>query len=442
MLFINQRQIIENGQNSSLKEKRKDVLNILSYALESVDPFKAVLSVFNENKFYLKNSEIDISNFENIYLIGFGKASVRMAQAICNLIEIKNGVIVTNEINKYFLKNNINIFTGGHPIPNTNSIAGTEKILEIIENCKKNDLLIVLISGGGSALLCKPRTSLKELQLTTDLLLKSGAEINEINTIRKHLSFVKGGFLVKYAKCKILSLIISDIIDDPLESISSGPTYPDSSTYKNAQDILYKYNLYDIVPIAVRNILKKGINGDIPETPKNYDSIFDNVYNFIIANNKIACNAAKSKAKEIGYETKLLTTSLKGEAKDVGRLLIEKFCKNSKNRIFISGGETTVKVTGDGKGGRNQEMVLGSIQSLDGKDYVFASFATDGVDGNSNASGAIADGFSYNRATKKNIDPKKYLKNNNSYEFFKILGDLIITGPTGTNVMDIQIVIT
>jgi len=442
MLFKNRMQIIENGQTPKLKKIREDILDILTSALDAVDPYKAVKSRFNGGKIVLEDGEIDSSNFENVYLVGFGKASVGMAQAACDSINIKRGVVVTNDPDNSVHNNCITTFVGGHPIPNQNSINSAEKIIEIVKECGKKDLLIVLISGGGSALLCKPRISLKGMQQTTDLLLKSGADINEINTIRKHLSFVKGGQLVRHAKCRVVSLIVSDIVNDPVGFIASGPTYPDSTTYNDAQDILFKYILWEKLPSEARRTIKSGIRGDIPETPKNCDPVFENVHNFIVANNEIACNAAGIKAKELGYEPVLLTTYLTGEAKDVGTYLVEKTGESDRKKFFISGGETTVTIRGNGKGGRNQEMVLGSIKNLDGKDTVFASFATDGIDGKSDAAGAIADGFSLKRARKRNLDPDRYLMDNNSYEFFNTLGDLFITGPTGTNVMDIQIIVT
>ena len=442
MLFKNRMQIIENGQTPKLKKIREDILDILTSALDAVDPYKAVKSRFNGGKIVLEDGEIDSSNFENVYLVGFGKASVGMAQATCDSINIKRGVVVTNDPDNSVQNNCITTLVGGHPISNQNSINSAEKIIEIVKECGKKDLLIVLISGGGSALLCKPRISLKGMQQTTDLLLKSGADINEINTIRKHLSFVKGGQLVRHAKCRVVSLIVSDIVNDPMGFIASGPTYPDSTTYNDAQDILFKYILWEKLPSEARRTIKSGIRGDIPETPKNCDPVFENVHNFIVANNEIACNAAGIKAKELGYEPVLLTTYLTGEAKDVGTYLVEKTGESDRKKFFISGGETTVTIRGNGKGGRNQEMVLGSIKNLDGKDTVFASFATDGIDGKSGAAGAIADGFSLKRARKRNLDPDRYLMNNNSYEFFSTLGDLFITGPTGTNVMDIQIIIT
>jgi len=435
MLFKNFKEIIENGRTSEIKKARKDVLNILSAALNAVDPYNAV-------KNFLDKQKIDISDFKDIYLIGFGKASIKMTKAVCDTFKIKKGIVITNETKKK-LDNNIQVFTGGHPLPNENSINGTEKTLQLIEKCRENDLLIVLISGGGSALLSKPRIPLNDLKKTTDLLLKSGANIKEINTIRKHLSLVKGGQLIKKAKCKVISLIISDIIGDPIQFIASGPTYPDSTTFSDAEEILRKNDLWEKIPFSAKKIIQDGKKGLIPETPKQDDSVFEKVNNFIIANNKTACEHAEKKAEELGYKTLFLTSSLEGEARETGKYLIEKAKNHLTNEktVFISGGETTVTVKGKGDGGRNQEMVLGAIETLSNENMVFSSFATDGIDGKSDAAGAIADGFSYKKALEKNLDPEKYLKNNNSYEFFKENGDLLITGPTGTNVMDIQIIL-
>ena len=302
----------------------------------------------------------------------------------------------------------------------------------------------MLISGGGSSLFCKPRVSINDLRKTTNLLLRSGANIKEINTIRKHLSFVKGGQLLKYAKCIVITFIISDIIGDPIEFISSGPTHPDSTTFIEAQNIFKRYKLYKKIPISVRNIISDGIKGIIPETPKKIDKVFNKVFNHIVANNEIACNAAKKKAEKLGYKTMLLTTILNGEAKEMGRYLIRmaKNYKSSKKKmIFISGGETTVTVKGEGKGGRNQEMVLGIVNDIANENIVFTSFATDGLDGNSSSAGAIADSFTLLRADEKKLNPNIFLTENNSYEFFKKLEDFYCTGPTGTNIMDIQLLI-
>ena len=444
MSFKNREKIIENGQTPKLKRIREDVLDILTSALDSVDPYKAVKSRFYEKKIIVGGKTVDPSNFENIYVVGFGKASVGMTQAVCNSIDVKKGAIITNDSNNKVESGCINTFVGSHPIPNQDSIDSTDRIIDIIKMCGNDDLLIVLISGGGSALLCKPRVSLKDLQHTTDLLLRSGADINEINTIRKHLSFVKGGQLAKYAKCMTVSLIISDIVDDPIEFIASGPIYPDSTTYHDAKIILKKYNLWQKLPSDVTQTIDEGSQGILAETPKKNDPVFSNVSNFIVANNKIACNAAENEAEKLGYTTRLLTTSITGEAKEIGVYLVDKaknYDKESGKHVFISGGETTVTIKGNGRGGRNQEMVLSGVERLAGEDIVFASFATDGIDGKSDAAGAIADGFSLMRAHKKDINPAEFLKGNDSYEFFNKLDDLLMTGSTGTNVMDIQIVV-
>ncbi|MCK5458739.1 MAG: DUF4147 domain-containing protein, partial [Thermoplasmatales archaeon] len=360
MLFKNYDQLITNGQTSELQKKRKDILDILTAALDAVNPYNAVEHVFDTDKLVFESEEIDLTSFEHIYVVGFGKASVGMACAVCAFSKVTSGVVVTNDSRAKLENDCIEVVVGGHPIPDIGSIKGAEKILDIVKLCGENDLLIVLISGGGSALLCKPRICLEDLQETHDLLLRSGADINEINTIRKHLSYVKGGQLVKHVKGVVVSLIISDIVGDPFEFIASGPTNPDSTTFSDAKKVLEKYDLWQRIPTEVKNVIEEGINGKIDETPKRDDPAFDNVFNFIVANNEIACTAAEEKAKEIGYTTMLLTTSLTGEAKDVGRYLTDKannYRKEDEDFVFISGGETTVTVKGNGQGGRNQELV-------------------------------------------------------------------------------------
>jgi glycerate-2-kinase len=309
--------------------------------------------------------------------------------------------------------------------------------------CEEGDCVIVLISGGGSSLFCKPRVPLSDLQKTIALMLRSGATIEEVNTIRKHLSMVKGGQLIKQTKAVCVSLIISDIVHDPITSIASGPTSPDPTTFSDAQEILTRYRLWEKMPIKVRAVIEDGIKGRIPETVKPQDPSFDSVFNFIVANNKLACQGALKKARQLGYDGQLLSTSLTGEARDAGRSLIQRTLKSSSSgkTVCISGGETTVTVSGNGSGGRNQELVLGCISDIAGKDVVVASFATDGIDGNSDVAGALADGCTLARAKKKKLDPRRFLEENNSSVFFKGLSDALLTGSTGTNVMDIQILI-
>ena len=433
MIFKNAWKIIENGKTQELKIARENVLKMLNAAIDAVDPYRAT-------KDYL-HPFFERSNYQTIYLLAFGKASVPMARAVCDTLQIKKGVVITNEINNKVHCKNVETLVADHPIPTERNIEATNCALSMINQCRSNDLLIVLISGGGSALFCKPRVSLTDIQRLTDLLLRSGADIKETNTIRKHLSYVKGGQLAKLAKCDIFTYIVSDVVGDPLEFIASGPTVPDSTTYNDAKDVLKKYDLWENTPQSIQNVILKGINGELPETPKPGDSTFDRVSNTIIANNSKACEAVKSKAEEFGYKSTILSTELTGEARDVGKTLI-KYVKNLKSgTVLVAGGETTVKVKGSGKGGRNQEMVLSSVNYIADTDIVFSSLATDGIDGNSDAAGAIADRYTKERAEKKNMKADAYLENNDSYHFFKKLNDLLMTGYTGTNVMDVQLLL-
>lgn len=444
MLFKNTEQIIANGQTTAIQLVRRDILDILTAAVDAVNPYTTVKQLFKDTQLSGETTTIELSDFNHIYVVGFGKACVGMAQAVCDRIPITKGVVVTNESSAKVKSRSVETIVGGHPIPNTNSVVGTEKIMSVVADCNDNDLLLVLISGGGSALFCKPRVSLTDLQKTTDLLLQSGADINSINAVRKHLSLVKGGQLLRSIHCTVVSLIISDIVGDPLEFIASGPTSPDSTTYSDAETILKQYNLWSKVPSTVQKVITNGIQGDIPETPGEDDPIFEHVINQIIANNTIACDRAVEKAYALGYHAEVLTTSLTGEARVVGHELINKIeslCKKDTQNVFISGGETTVTLQGDGRGGRNQEVVLGVVEAIAGLDVVLASFATDGIDGNSDAAGAIADGYTFMRATKKGLDPQRFLMTNNSYGFFSLLDDLFITGSTGTNVMDLQVLV-
>jgi glycerate-2-kinase len=275
------------------------------------------------------------------------------------------------------------------------------------------------------------------------MLLRCGVSIDELNTIRKHLSLVKGGQLAQYTKAVIISLIISDIVHDPITSIASGPTSPDPSTFSDTREILKRYELWANIPITVRTIIKEGIAGRISETPKENDPVFETVFNFIIANNERACQGAMDKAKELGYDAKLMATSITGEARVIGKYLINRVMKSLIHRkiVVITSGETTVTIQGGGIGGRNQELVLSCVEEITGNELVVASFATDGIDGNSDAAGAVADGLTLTRAMEKKLNPSCFLKQNNSNVFFQALNDTFLTGPTGTNVMDIQIIL-
>jgi glycerate 2-kinase len=323
--------------------------------------------------------------------------------------------------------------------------------MTIAEQAEKNDLVICLISGGGSSLMPMPREgiSLKDKQLLTNALLKSGATITEINTVRKHLSAFKGGWLAKKAyPATLLNLVLSDVMGDPLDSIASGPTVPDTSTFSDARKILEKYDLWLNVPVSIRKIFSEGARGLLQETPKPNDLVFEKVHNLVIGNNRTASQAAIDFLGSKGLNTLLLTDLLAGEAKEVGKALAkfdsEGFVCTCTSRSLgvVAGGETTVTVRGKGVGGRNQELALSAALNLkESEECVIASFSTDGVDGQTDAAGSIVDGYTLKRGKQLGLDPEKYLEDNDSYNFFLKLGDLIHTEATGTNVNDIAVIV-
>jgi len=324
--------------------------------------------------------------------------------------------------------------------------------LEIAEKAGENDLVICLISGGGSSLMPLPRgdISIVDKKKITEALLKCGATINEINTVRKHISDFKGGWLAKKAyPATVLNLILSDVIGDPLDFIASGPTVPDSTTFHEAVKILKKYELWNTVPESIRKVLSDGEKGLIPETPKADDQVFKKVFTVVVGNNRFASLAACESLRSNGLNTLLLTSTLEGEARHVGTVLasIAREISISQNPVskpagIVAGGETTVTVKGKGLGGRNQEIALSAALKLEGMNgVVLASLSTDGVDGPTDAAGAIVDGKTLERAANKGLNPEEFLAENNSYNFFSELGDLIFTGPTGTNVNDVSVII-
>ncbi|RLF56081.1 MAG: glycerate kinase [Thermoplasmata archaeon] len=444
MRFENKKQIIANGKTDEIKKIRKDILEMLSTAIDAVDPYCVVSSQFDKFVLKIDSKKVNLADFSNIYLVAFGKASIGMTQAALDHCEISKGVVITNDITQKIKNPAIDVFYGDHPIPNDDSINGAKAAEKLISQVSENDLLLILISGGGSALLCHPRVSLKDLQETTSYLLKSGANIQEINTIRKHISYVKGGQLIQNAKCQVISFVISDVIGDPLSFIASGPTIGDETKYEHAKNIFEKYNLWEIIPKSVQSVIIQGIAKEIPETPFIHEISKDKVKNMVIANNTLACETLLHHAEKLGYKPSLYSTTLQGEARIVGNQLVDILIeKNKKEEInmLIAGGETTVTVKGSGKGGRNQEMVLASLNNLQKNSIVFASFGTDGIDGMSTAAGAIADSNSLKRAIDKNLNVDVFLADNNSNVFFHEINDLLITGPTGTNVMDVQILI-
>jgi len=456
MITINNKeQLIENGGTQLNRKARALALKSLESALNAVDPKQIIKS-----KLSLKNSilkvngySFDLKKFTNIYVVGGGKASGSMAEAIEQILgkHLTNGLVNIPHGSKHKTEI-IKLHEASHPIPDEAGVEGTRRILEIAKQAKKDDLIICLISGGGSSIMPLPRgrITINDKRKITDALLKCGATINEINTVRKHISHFKGGWLAKKAyPATILNLILSDVVGDPLDFIASGPTVPDSTTFSDAVKVLKKYGLWDKAPTSIRKVLSDGEKALIPETPKADDEAFKNVYNVVVGNNRFASLAACEHLKSAGLNTLLLTSAMEGEARHVGVMLAsiarEVFMSGNpvpKPAGIIAGGETTVTVTGKGLGGRNQEIALAAALKLSRMDgVVVASLSTDGVDGPTDAAGAIADGKTLTRAAKIGLNPEGFLAENDSYNFFSRLGDLIFTGPTGTNVNDVSVIV-
>jgi glycerate-2-kinase len=385
--------------------------------------------------------------------MGGGKASGSMAEVLEEILgkRITEGIVNVPHGDKH-KTGVIKLHGSSHPVPDEAGMEGTRRMLAIAEQAEEDDLIICLISGGGSSLMPLPRgdISLKDKQELTSALLKSGATVSEVNIVRKHISDFKGGCLAKKGyPATILNLILSDVVGDALDSIASGPTVPDSTTFVDARKVLEKYGLWENAPSSVRKVLSDGEKGLIAETPKAGDAAFEKVYSVLVGNNRCAGLAACKCLKSEGLNTLLLTATLEGEARYVGKVLasVASEILASGNPVpkpagIIAGGETTVTVNGKGLGGRNQELTLSTALKLKDVDaVVIASLSTDGVDGPTDAAGAIVDGKTLERAAKLGLNPEKYLAENDSYHFFSKLGDLIFTGPTGTNVNDISVII-
>jgi len=451
----NKKQLVENAETKVERKARTLAIRSLEYALNNVDPQQ-----ITKSKISLENSSLhvdaysfDLKKFKKIYVIGGGKASGSMAEALEQVLDkrITEGLVNIPRGNKYKTEI-IKLHEASHPVPDESGVEGTRRMLQIAEHAKADDLIICLISGGGSSLMPMPRgeTSIADKRKLTNALLKSGAAINEINTVRKHISDFKGGWLAKKAyPATILNLILSDVVGDPLDFIASGPTVPDSTTFGDAKKVLEKYGLWENSPGSIRKVLSEGEKGLIPETPKTGDDAFKKVYNVVVGNNRSASLAGCAQLKSDGLNTLLLTASLEGEARHVGTMLasIAQEVAVSNNPLpkpagIVAGGETTVTVAGKGLGGRNQELALSAalkLQNMNG--LVLASLSTDGIDGPTDAAGAMADGKTLARAAKIGLNPEEYLAKNDSYNFFSELEDLIFTGSTGTNVNDISIMV-
>jgi len=453
-LYIkNYDEIIKSTTNEENLKVKKWILDCIEAALRSVEPSVAVKSALKiiNNKLNIRGLSFNLNSFEHIYVIGGGKASGAMAESIEQLLgnKITEGIVnVPEGTERNYHTEIIQINPASHPIPNENGLHGAKRMIEIAKKAGEKDLVIVLISGGGSALMPYPadNITLQEMQNLTNLLLKSGATIEEINAVRKHISQFKGGQLAEAIyPATALTLIISDVVGDRLDTIASGPTAPDETTFKDAYNVLKRYNLLDKTPENIINRIKRGLSYEIPETPKSGNKIFKKVYNIIIANNRMALIGAMKEAVKLGLNTVILTSFLEGEAREVGTVLgsivREIYNYNSvikKPAMILAGGETTVTVRGQGKGGRNQELALSAAIKIRGLEGVgIASLGSDGIDGVTDAAGGIVDSTTVEKGLENGMNPLEYLDNNDTYSFLSQTGDLIITGPTGINVNDL-----
>jgi hydroxypyruvate reductase len=443
-----------------LVKMRGDAEKIFRAAVASVDPYEAVKRHVKRHGEKLMvgggrggRIELDLRRFENIYLVGGGKATAPMAKAMEDLLEgrISRGLINV----KYGFTEELRYTKtteAGHPMPDETGVKGTKKILDLLRESKEKDLVISLISGGGSALLPHPADgiSLEEKQTLTRSMLSCGATIGEINAVRKHISFSKGGQMARLAyRATTLNLMLSDVIGDRPDVIASGPFVPDSSTFEEALRVIDRYRLEEI-PSSIRSHLSQGAAGEISETPKEGDPVFEKVHHFIIGSNLLALEGAAKAGARLGYRPLILSSMIEGETREVARVhtaIIKEMVASGQPvpppACLISGGETTVTLRGEGIGGRNQEFCLAAaleIQDLPLR-VVALSAGTDGNDGPTEAAGAIIDPLTCKIGKEIGLDAWACLEENDSYSFFKRVGELLVTGPTNTNVMDVRVML-
>ena len=431
----------------------KDVLvQIYKAAIAAVDPYTSVKEnmALEPGWLVIGGARYALSDIRDIHVVGAGKAAYPMARAAEDILGslIKDGAVITKDGHGGPLKR-IKLYEASHPLPDGRGVIAASRILDIARSATEDDLIVCLFSGGASALMVLPAQgiTLKDKQEVTQLLLHSGADIAEVNSVRKHLSAIKGGRLAEAAyPARVATLVISDVLGNDLGTIASGPTSPDETTFLQAAEILKMRGVYDRLPDPVKTYLNKGCLGVFPETPKVGAEIFDRVDNLPIAFNMTALKKAKEVAEYLGYHALIVDDALEGEARDAARRLAKEAIAYRKDggpvpACLIAGGETTVTVTGKGLGGRNQEMALAFAIDIAGHKEISGLFAgTDGTDGPTDAAGAFSDGATVARARALKVNATDFLLNNDSYHFFQATGDLFHTGPTGTNVMDIDLI--
>lgn len=447
-IFKNESEILDTQP----RKGRRNALKVLEEGIRSADPKKAIETCVNlsEGRLEILKETIDLSEIKDIWIIGGGKASYRMAEKIESILRnrIARGKIVTKYGYGGKELDRIDVVEAGHPIPDENGLKAGKEILKMAKGAGEHDLVINLISGGGSALLCSPTQGigLEEIRKTTDLLVSCGASIDEINSVRKHISRIKGGKLLSAIDpAKGVSLIVSDVVGDDLEVISSGPTAPDETTFEDARNVLERYSLKKKVPKSVNENLE-GRNYEETLKPKDFSDM--DISNVIVSSNDTVTEAAAEKGKSLGFQTLILSRMIEGESREAGVVIggIIRDIIRSKTPIeppclLISGGETTVTMGEKrGEGGPNQEFVLGAAQKMrDIENAVVAAVDTDGTDGPTEAAGGIVDGKTVERLRKKGLDVNETLETHNAKPALESIGDILITGPTGTNVNDLRV---
>ena len=423
--------IIQNFEELAITEKKKDCLEILESGLQAANPENIIQNYVTTNEIKIDGRILNIEKYSEIYTVAFGKAADSMTRAINSIIPIKSGIIVIPKNAKAKIKSKkFQIFNSGHPKPDKTSVKAAKEVIKFVENRKSRELIIFLVSGGGSALLAMPdEITLSDKVHTTDMLLKSGATIQEFNCVRKHLSKIKGGKLVENMKCDGIGLVMSDVENDDLSSIASGTTYMDDTTYQDAMNIIEKYRLKTRIPIEVLQILGNGLHNQKTETPKRAK-----IENYVIANNNNCLEAMEETAKTKGY--KVIKMQIFGDIKDTVKKILENI-PEGQNTCLILGGEPTVRVVGKGKGGRNQELVLRILKNTQKLNKItIASMGTDGIDGNSNFAGAIIENIKVDLTVMK-----EFLKNNDSARCYQKQKANIKTDFTHMNLMDIGIIL-
>ena len=429
---------------------------VVQAALAAVEPGQAVRRFVRTDgeRLVVGDHSYRLADFRRLVVVGAGKASAPMAAAVEAVVGDRLPIegSVTVRYGHAAPTRHVRIPEASHPMPDAAGVEATQAMVDLLRDADERDLVVCVISGGGSALLTLPAegVSLEDLQRTTDALLRCGATINEINVVRKHLDSVKGGGLARLAApAQLVTLVLSDVVGNPLDAIASGPTVPDTSTWADAAAVFDRYGLWDLVPVAVSRRLRAGAAGDLPDTPKPGDPLFERAQAVVVGSNLLACEAAAAAAREQGLQALVLTTYVEGEAREVGRVLAGLLREVDASGhplgrpcCLIAGGETTVTIRGDGRGGRNQELALSAAFSLRGlRDVLLASVGTDGSDGPTDAAGAFVDGTTLDHAEALGLDPARSLADNDSYTFFDRLGTLIRTGPTNTNVNDLYVLL-